>query len=68
MKEHIERLHKGMAILKMDIDPNISEQYFDNAIKELAAKNEIGADGRVRLTVYRNEGGLYTPETTVFRF
>ena len=68
LKEHIQRLHKGMNILKMDIDSNISEQYFDKAIKELISKNEIGTDGRVRLTVYRNEGGLYTPETNSVSF
>jgi branched-chain amino acid aminotransferase len=68
LKEHIQRLHRGMGVFKMDIHTNISEDYFDKAIKELAAKNGIGSDARVRLTVYRNEGGLYTPETNSVSF
>jgi len=62
LKDHIQRLHKGMAVFKMDPDSRLNEQYFEDVIKELANKNEIGSDGRVRLTVYRNSGGLYTPE------
>jgi branched-chain amino acid aminotransferase len=61
LKDHVQRLHKAMSVFKMQINSTISEQYFENAINELAQKNGITSDGRVRLTVYRNEGGLYAP-------
>jgi len=68
LKDHILRLNKGMAVFKMEANTQLNEQYLENAIKELAAKNEVGTDGRVRLTVYRNAGGLYTPEDNTVSF
>ena len=61
LKEHIERLSAGMRILKMNPNPEFSELFFEKAILDLAKKNGITSDGRVRLTVYRNEGGFYAP-------
>lgn len=62
LKEHIERLLVGMDVLKMENNYFFSEEFFEKAIKELAEKNNIASDGRVKLTVYRNQGGFYTPE------
>ena len=61
LKEHLERLYKGMAVFKMQPNPLFSDAFFEHAILELAQKNGISSDGRVRLTVYRNEGGWYAP-------
>ena len=62
LKEHLQRLFTGMKVLKMQKDNLYSESFFENAILELALKNSITTDGRIRLTVYRNDGGLYTPD------
>lgn len=62
LKEHIQRLLVGMDVLKMENNYFFSEEFFEKAIKELAEKNDITSDGRIRLTVYRNQGGFYTPE------
>ncbi len=62
LKEHLQRLHKGMSVLKMKVNPIFNETFFEHAILELAQKNGITSDGRVRLTVYRNEGGFYAPD------
>jgi len=62
LKEHIQRLLVGMDVLKMENNYFFSEDFFEKAIKELAEKNDITSDGRVKLTVYRNQGGFYTPE------
>jgi branched-subunit amino acid aminotransferase/4-amino-4-deoxychorismate lyase len=61
LKEHLIRLHAGMDILKMEMNPLLNSTYLEHAILELAQKNNITSDGRARLTVYRNEGGLYAP-------
>ncbi len=61
LKEHLERLTQGMAVLKMEHNSNLNTTYLEHAILELAQKNNVTSDGRVRLTVYRNEGGLYAP-------
>ncbi len=61
LKEHLQRLFKGMQILKMQINPLFNQPFFEFAILELAKKNGVISDGRVRITVYRNSGGLYSP-------
>ncbi len=61
LKEHLQRLYTGMSVLKMEANPLFNEAFFEHAILELAQKNGITSDGRVRLTVYRNEGGFYAP-------
>jgi branched-chain amino acid aminotransferase len=62
LKEHLKRLLTGMQVLKMQPHPLLHESFLEAAIMELALKNNIGAGGRVRLTVYRNDGGFYTPD------
>jgi branched-chain amino acid aminotransferase len=57
-----------MVVLKMEVNPVFSEIFFEHAILELAQKNNITSDGRVRLTVYRNEGGLYAPNDNKVSF
>jgi len=68
LKEHLKRLLVGMQVLKMQPNPLLHESYLEVAILELAQKNDIGGGGRVRLTVYRNDGGLYTPESNEVSF
>lgn len=61
LKEHLQRLTSGMEVLKMEKNPDLNTLFIEHAILELAQKNNVTSDGRVRLTVYRNEGGLYAP-------
>src|SRR3989304_4336142 len=62
LKEHLQRLFYGMSILKMQPNALFNETFFENAISELAKKNGIKSDGRIKLTVYRNNGGFYAPD------
>ncbi|MFY9308757.1 MAG: aminotransferase class IV [Bacteroidia bacterium] len=62
LNEHLQRLNFGMNIFKMQAPVDFSESFFETALIELAKKNNIGSDGRARITVYRNDGGFYTPE------
>ncbi|MBL7885041.1 MAG: aminotransferase class IV [Bacteroidia bacterium] len=61
LKEHIQRLKAGMSVLKMQDNASFCEQFLGNIIKELAQKNNIQSDARIRLTIYRNDGGFYAP-------
>ena len=61
LAEHIKRMRYGMNILKMNIPADYTVEYFERKILKLANKNKISEGGRVRLTVFRNEGGFYTP-------
>lgn len=68
LKEHVQRLFAGMKVLKMQPNPNFNEDFFEHAILELTQKNGITSDARVRLAVYRNEGGFYAPSDNKVSF
>jgi len=59
---HMQRLNKTMGMLKMEAPPIISGQTIDKEIARLLHKNRHLKGARVRLTVFRNPGGRYTPE------
>ena len=60
--EHMERLQLGMIQLHMEIPDNFPETIEKN-IKSLITKNKSFLGTRIRLSVFRNSGGLYTPKT-----
>lgn len=68
IEKHIERLMNGMKFLKMEIPSAYSANYFNQQIVELAKINNIPKEARVRLTVFRNNGGYYTPLTNEVSF
>lgn len=61
LEDHIERLFRGMKILKMEAPQLFSADYFQKQIAGLILKNKFEGDARVRLQVFRNDGGYYTP-------
>lgn len=62
LKEHLGRLTHGAGVLKMKLPSDMNEEFLNKSILELAARNGIKKDGRVRLCVFRKSGGHYTPE------
>src|SRR6185436_2096382 len=61
LDDHISRLISGMKFLKMKIPGKFSVSFFLKQISMLIKKNKITGDARIRLLVFRNEGGYYTP-------
>lgn len=61
LQEHVNRLIDGLRVMKMLTPINLNTAILEKLIVELAQKNNIGTDGRVRFSVYRNNGGFYTP-------
>ncbi|GGH03044.1 aminotransferase class IV [Mucilaginibacter phyllosphaerae] len=57
---HAERLQKGMKALKIDGYSQADSWFLKEKVEELARRNKI-KHGRLRLTVYRDAEGLYTP-------
>jgi branched-chain amino acid aminotransferase len=57
---HAERLQKGMKALKIDGYSQADSWFLREKVEELARRNKI-KHGRLRLTVYRDAEGLYTP-------
>ena len=61
-EEHYRRLLKGMSVLKINTAGLPSSSAFQEHIERLIVRNRIFYDARVRLSLFRREGGLYTPE------
>jgi branched-chain amino acid aminotransferase len=57
---HAERLQKGMKALKIDGYSQADSWFLREKVEELARRNKI-KHGRLRLTVFRDAEGLYTP-------
>lgn len=60
-EDHLTRLIYGMKTLKMEIPTTIETGYIEKEIIKLLHKNKLYQGVRIRLSVYRNEGGKYTP-------
>jgi len=56
---HFERLFKGMETLQIMLQGFINADMFEEQIMKTILKNRISGPARVRLTVYRGDGGLY---------
>lgn len=61
LEQHLKRLIKGMKILSMDIPVGFNERLFLRKIQRLLHKNHHIKGARIRIAVFRNDGGLYTP-------
>lgn len=57
---HADRLQKGMKALKIDGYSQTDTWFLKEKVEELARRNKI-KHGRVRLTVFRDAEGLYSP-------
>jgi len=65
---HYRRLMAGMEVLGMQVPPYFDQEQLYGLIVKLLNKVRIFTSARVRLTVFRNEGGLYTPATDEVSF
>lgn len=68
IKMHMKRMLGSMKILKMVIPGFFSAEYFTSHIKGVLTRNKQFQGARVRITVFRNSGGLYTPEVNEVSF
>ncbi len=59
--DHMTRLKYGMKILKMEVPTIIETGFLEKEIIKLLHKNKLYQGVRIRLSVFRNEGGKYTP-------
>lgn len=57
--EHFARLWKGLNVLKFKIPKHFTHDHLEEEILALLNKNGHNNTARIRLTVFRGEGGLY---------
>lgn len=60
---HIERLFNGIEFLKIQTPAHWGVDFFEDKIYHLLEKNNITGNGRIRLAIFRSDGGYYTPRT-----
>jgi len=61
--DHYQRLINGMSLLRMELKTLPPADVIKQQIRSLIQKNRLFGDVRVRLTIFREDGGLYTPAT-----
>lgn len=63
-EDHYFRLMASMRIIRMEIPMSFTLEFLESEILKLISSNEASnKTARVKLTVTRKEGGLYTPDT-----
>ncbi len=68
LADHVKRLKLSMTNLRMNVPNEFTSVNIEYLIFHLLQKNTISKEARIRLTVFRNEGGFYTPETNDISF
>lgn len=63
LEEHYFRLMAAMRIVRMEIPMNFTMEYFEEQVLLVVKANHCSDSSRARITVYRNDGGFYLPET-----
>jgi len=63
LESHFVRMIEGAKALGFTVPPEFSLAFFRTQISAIIQKNGIKAGGRVRLSLYRNNGGFYKPTT-----
>jgi branched-chain amino acid aminotransferase len=68
-EDHYFRLMASMRILRMEIPMNFTQEYLEEQILEtIEANGKATSPFRVKILVWRTEGGLYNPTTNDIEF
>ncbi|MDO6759174.1 aminotransferase class IV [Tamlana sp. 2_MG-2023] len=68
-EDHYFRLMASMRIMRMEIPMSFTMEFLESEIQKTLEANDLEkASSRVKLTVHRNEGGLYAPKTNNVSF
>lgn len=61
VEAHYARLIEGMKAIGMEVPAHFSASFFQEKIDELIQANNLTQGARIRLSVYREDGGFYKP-------
>ena len=67
-EDHYFRLMASMRMLRMKIPMQFTLEFLEQEILKTVAVQDKAASFRVRLNVYRKDGGLYTPKTNAIDY
>lgn len=58
---HAERMRAGMDTLQVEGGDVVTQGFLEDKVRQLAIRNNIQNNARVRITVFRDAEGLYSP-------
>lgn len=67
-EDHYFRLMASLRIVRMEIPMKFTMEYLESEVLTLVNASNISNSARVRITVFRNEGGFYTPNDNSVSF
>ncbi|QIH39654.1 aminotransferase class IV [Flavobacterium sp. Sr18] len=68
LEDHYFRLMSSMRVVRMEIPMNFTMEYLEEQILSLVNKSVLDKSSRARITVYRNDGGYYLPQSNTVSF
>jgi len=68
LSQHLIRLQGGMHLLGYNYCDCLEQNQVSQYVADLVAKNQIEGAARIRLSVFRKDGGLYAPISDDFDF
>ena len=68
LEDHYFRLMSAMRIVRMEIPMNFTMEYFEEQILILVNTLNYSQSARARVTVFREDGGNYLPETNTVSY
>lgn len=68
LEDHYFRLMASMRVVRMEIPMNFTMEYFEEEVLKVVQQKGISSSARARITVFRNDGGLYLPKTNEVSF
>ncbi len=67
IEDHYFRLMSSIRMLRMKIPMNFTLEYYNDEILKTIRANKL-EDARIRVTIFRKDGGLYRPEDRNINF
>jgi len=68
LEDHYFRLMSSMRMLRMRIPMDFTLDYYQEQIRTTLEANNLDHEGRIRVNVFRKDGGLYTPPSNEINF
>lgn len=68
LEDHYFRLMSSMRVVRMEIPMDFTMEYLEEQILLIVKKESLTASSRVRITVYRNDGGYYLPQNNTVSY
>ncbi|MEO8109612.1 MAG: aminotransferase class IV [Ginsengibacter sp.] len=62
---HFERLFSGLSLLQFNVPKHFTKDFILKKISDLCAKNKHNEHVRIRLMIFRGNGGIFDPENNL---